>query len=128
MIVVDCTMIAHLVLSANNHAKVRALWLKDPIWCAPSFWEAEFASVLAKYERAKMLDPASASAAAREAIAIIGPNAHSVTIDRALATARRSLCSTYDSYYLALAEDLKVPLYTHDKEVLKKCPELAHSL
>lgn len=39
--------------------------------------------------------------------------------------ARRTGCSGYDSYYIALAEDLDVKLYTYDKEILRKCAGLA---
>lgn len=44
---------------------------------------------------------------------------------RILALARRTGCSGYDSQYLALAEDLDVPLYTLDEKIVRSAPALA---
>jgi len=125
MIVADCTLIARLIVAADNPAPARALWLRDPAWAAPTLWEAEFVSVLLKYERAGLMSVAAAIERARRAAAILQHATHHVSMERALETARRIGCSGYDSYYVALAEDLGVKLYTYDKEILKKCRGLA---
>jgi len=39
--------------------------------------------------------------------------------------ARRTGCSGYDSQYIALAEDLGLTLYTWDRQILDRCPQLA---
>lgn len=125
MIVADCTVLARLLVAAEDPTAAEVLWLRDPAWAAPVLWEAEFASVLLKYERAGRLSPAGSDALARQALKIFAPSSHLVPMERALLSARRSGCSSYDSYYVALAEDLGVKLYTYDKEILKKCHELA---
>jgi predicted nucleic acid-binding protein len=123
MIVADCTTIARLVLPVPDRSGVQDLWLRDFDWAAPVLWEPEFASVLMKYERAGRITPAAAFEYAQRALRTV--STHYVSIDRALDSTRRSGCSTYDSYYIALAEDLGVKLYTYDREILRRCASLA---
>ena len=125
MIVADCTLITRLVIAADDPEPARALWLRDPEWAAPALWQAEFASVLLKYERAGLLSASGAAARTRRAEELFESTTHHVSIERALVSARRSGCSSYDSYYVALAEDLDVKLYTYDREILRKCRSLA---
>ena len=125
MIVADCTLIARLIIAADDPTAARALWLRDSMWAAPRLWEPEFASVLLKYERAGLLSVEAATERTRFARETLEAMTHHVSIARALETARRTGCSSYDSYYVALAEDLNVKLYTYDKEILKKCQGLA---
>ncbi|MEP6956793.1 MAG: type II toxin-antitoxin system VapC family toxin, partial [Chthoniobacterales bacterium] len=120
MIVADCSLIARLIIAAEDPAPARALWLRDSEWAAPVLWEPEFASVLLKYERAGLLSPAGAAAHRLRAEEIFERTTYHLTIDRALMSARRSGCSSYDGYYVALAEDLDVKLYTYDKGILRK--------
>ncbi len=125
MIVADCSLIARLVIAAEDSKRAEALWLRDPGWMAPVLWEAEFASVLLKYERAGQLSAAGVAEHALRALAIFEHATHHVSMERALQSARRTGCSSYDGYYVALAEDLEVKLYSYDKEILKKCRGLA---
>lgn len=125
MIVADCTVLARLLIAAHDPTRTEVLWSRDPAWAAPVLWEAEFASVLLNYERAGRLSVAGSNELARQALKIFAPGTHIVSMERALLSARRSGCSSYDSYYVALAEDLNVKLYTYDKEILKKCHGLA---
>ena len=125
MIVTDCTVIARLIMRAGDTGRVDSLFERDPEWTAPSLWQPEFASVLNKYERAGRLTHGGVAAMIRKALELFAQSTHHVSIARVLDTARRTGCSSYDSYYIALAEDLNLKLYTYDAEVLKKCPRLA---
>ncbi len=125
MIVADCTLIARLVIGADDPKRAEALWLRDPEWVAPALWEAEFASVLLKYERTGQLPATGVSAHLSHALALFESSTHYVSMERALQSARRTGCSSYDSYYIALAEDLGVKLYSYDKEILRKCRGIA---
>ena len=125
MIVADCTLIARFIIGAEDPSRVDSLRLREPTWAAPVLWEAEFASVLCKYERIGRLSAAGVALHARRALEMFEHTTYFVSMERALESARRTGCSSYDSYYVALAEDLGVTLYTHDKEVLKKCRGLA---
>ena len=125
MIVADCTVIARLILRADDPAAVDALLERDPQWAAPSLWQAEFASVLRKYERAGQLSPDASHAYAQRALTLLAHSTRQVSLSTVLETSRRTGCSAYDSYYLALAEDLGIKLYTYDAEVLAKCTNRA---
>lgn len=125
MIVVDCTVIVRLFVREADPVSAEALFVRDPAWAAPSLWQAEFASVLRKYERARDQTPERSSELAKRALLLFQHAIHHVPIARVLETARRTGCSTYDSHYIALAEDLNLKLYTYDEEILKKCWGLA---
>ncbi|CAN5195291.1 hypothetical protein BH20VER2_BH20VER2_14340 [soil metagenome] len=125
MIVADCTIIARLIIGTGDVTGVESLWDHDPDWNAPALWEAEFASVLMKYERAGVITPVAAATFAARALQELSEGTHHVSIDRAMDAARRSGCSVYDSYYIALAEELGAKLYTYDREILRRCASLA---
>ena len=125
MIVADCTVISRLIIRADDPGSVDLLFKRDPDWSAPSLWQAEFASVLRKYERAGRLPPAGTAALIQKALELFAQSTRHVSIPRVMDTARRTGCSSYDSYYITLAEDLRLKLYTYDEEILKKCPRLA---
>ncbi|MGI8819930.1 MAG: type II toxin-antitoxin system VapC family toxin [Chthoniobacterales bacterium] len=125
MIVADCSIIARLIIGIGETGAVDALWVRDNHWAVPTLWEAEFASVLLKYERAGQLSPTAADGHALRASTLLRRATHFLPIQRVMETARRTTCSSYDSYYVALAEDLQVPLYTFDRAIAKKCPDTA---
>ena len=125
MIVADRTVIARLIIRAGDSERVDSLFERDPEWTAPSLWQPEFASVLRKYERAGRLSADGMAAMIRKALELFAQSTGHVSIARVLDTARRTGCSSYDSYYIALAEDLNLKLHTYDAEVLTKYPHLA---
>jgi len=125
VIVADCTLIARLVIAADDATAAQELWLRDSSWAAPTLWEAEFANVLLKYERAGFLSADGVAARFADAEKVMSGSTHHVAAQRALNTARDVGCSAYDAFYVALAEDLGTKLYTYDKQLLKKCPGIA---
>ncbi len=125
MIVADCTVIARLIIRADDPGPVDSLFERDPGWMAPSLWQAEFASVLCRYERAGRLPPDGTAALIEKALELFAQTTRQVPIARVLETARRTGCSSYDSHYIALAEDLRLKLWTYDGEILKKCPRIS---
>ena len=60
-----------------------------------------------------------------DALTLMDGASYEVAPERVLAVARRTGCSGYDSQYVALAEDLGLKLYTCDKGILSRCPEVA---
>jgi predicted nucleic acid-binding protein len=59
---------------------------------------------------------------------IIGGREYRVSSEKVLELAAQSRCTAYDCEYVALAQDLGVPLVTADKQVLKAFPKIAVSL
>jgi predicted nucleic acid-binding protein len=91
-------------------------------------WRAEFRNVLAGYLRRKALTEGEANAAYLNVQKDLGANEYSVPTERIIKLVLGSDCSAYDCEYVALAQDLGVPLVTADKQVLRAFPKIAVSL
>ena len=85
-----------------------------------------FAPVLT--ERAAYPTQAEANAAYLNVQKDLGANEYSVPTERIIKLVLASDCSAYDCEYVALAQDLGVPLVTADKQVLRAFPKTAVSL
>jgi predicted nucleic acid-binding protein len=101
---------------------------QDGVWAAPVLWRAEFRNVLAGYLRKKLLTEAEANAAYLDAQKDLGAHEFTVPTERILELVLASDCTAYDCEYVALAQDLKVPLVTTDKQLLRAFPKTAVAL
>jgi predicted nucleic acid-binding protein len=118
MVVVDANVITHLILKGEHSTACGKLYLADSEWAAPRLWQDEISNVLATYERLGTLTREEGLLAFQDAREILASNTFEVGVERILAVAVKTGCSGYDSQYIALAEDLGLPLYTYDKKVL----------
>ena len=126
MIVVDTNVIAYLLMRNDDHVEaVDNLLLAHPEWIAPRLWEDEFVNLLATCERRKLLSPAQAATLLADAATLMEGASYDVAPLRSLAVTRRIGCTGYDSQFIALAEDLGVPLYTFDEQILAQAGDLA---
>jgi predicted nucleic acid-binding protein len=125
--VVDTNVVAHYLLGTEPFLdEVRLFWRTvDEVW-APVHWEAELANavwmavrggVLHRDEGHQKLD-----LAARLGIQSV-PNRS--LWQAALSRAVDSDAAIYDTLFVELAVQRKLPLATFDKNVLKKFPETA---
>lgn len=125
MIVVDASVLAHLVLEGESTEAARRLHEEDSDWCAPLMCRSELRSVATKHVRSGQVSPAGALEALHAAELVLGGRELPVASDRVLDLALGSGCSSYDCEYVALALELNVPLATLDGEVLGAFPEVA---
>ena len=125
MIVVDASVLAHLVFEGEATGAARRLHERDPEWCAPLLCRSELRSVAAKQVRSGGVAAAAAREAVRLGELVVAGREAMVDSDRVLELALSSGCSTYDCEYVALALDLGVPLVTLDRRVLEAFPETA---
>lgn len=125
MIVVDTNVIAYLLIDGATTEQARSAFLKDPEWAAPVLWRSEFLSVLSGYLRQGALATSDALALAREAWSLMEGAECAADPERVLGLVARSSCSSYDCEFVALAEELGVPLVTTDTAVLAAFPEVA---
>lgn len=125
MIVVDTNVIAYLIVGGAKTARARAAFLRDPDWVAPVLWRSEFRNVLAGYLRQGALSRADALALAAEAESVMEGTECVVESERVLGLVSGSSCSAYDCEFVALAEELGVPLVTSDRELLAAFPSVA---
>lgn len=128
MIVVDTNVIAYLILPGDHTAAARAALRKDPEWAAPLLWRSEFRSILSLYIRRKLLSLQDALPFMQEAESLMHGGEYGVVSTRVLQLAADSSCTAYDCEFVALAQELQVPLVTTDRQVLSAFPKVAVSL
>lgn len=128
MIVVDTNIIAYLYLESSRSAQVERLLEKDTQWSAPLLWRSEFRNVLALYIRKNYLSLEEAQEIIREALRLMKGREYEIASFQVMELVASSECSAYDCEFVALAEDLGIPLVTVDKKILKEFPQIAVSL
>ena len=120
MIVADTNLIAYLLIRGQNTAEAEAVFRKDSQWVAPRFWRSEFRNVLVLSLRHKLIEMEDALEAMEQAERLIGGQEFEVESSRVLRLAATSGCSAYDCEFVALAQNLGVPLVTSDRELIAK--------
>jgi predicted nucleic acid-binding protein len=127
VVVADVDLAAYLLLGGPNAALAQQVLERDPTWAAPVLWRSEFRSIVAAHMRHRKLALAHAWQEHELAEGLFGANEYAVGGERVLQLVAASLCPAYDCQYLALAEDLRVPLVTWDAKVLHEFPRVARS-
>ncbi|MBI9083974.1 MAG: type II toxin-antitoxin system VapC family toxin [Desulfobacterales bacterium] len=128
MIVVDTNIIGYLFLSNVQSPSAERTLTIDNDWAAPLLWRSELRNVLALYMRKKLLALAQANQIMNEALKLMRGREFEVSSYEVLRLASESRCTAYDCEFIALANDLKVPLVTVDKALLRGFPSVAVSL
>ena len=128
MIVVDTNIIGYLYLHSPLSSQAEQALFKDSTWAAPILWQSEFRNVLAQYLRKRLLSFEDAVRIMEEATRLMAGREYAVASMAVLALVNTSSCSAYDCEFVALAKDLKVPLVTVDKQILREFPNIAVSL
>ena len=128
MIVVDTNLIGYLFLSSEGSLPAEAVLIKDMDWVAPLLWRSELRNVLAYYLRKNLLNLSEAYQIMEEAIHMMRGREYEVTSLHILNLVATSSCSACDCEFVALAQELQVPLVTADKQILAQFPDTAVSL
>ena len=128
MIVVNSNVIGYLYIPSEQSANAALALHKDPQWTAPRLWRSELRNVLTLYVRHRRMTLEDACRTMDEAIRLMAGAEHDVTSSQVLELAAASGCSAYDCEFVALAQNLGVPLVTVDKQVLKNFPGVAIAL
>jgi len=127
VIVADVNLIAYLLLGGPGRGLAQRVLERDPVWGAPLLWRSEFRNVLAAFMRRRDLSVSDACRAHGLADQLLAGQEFTVPGERVLALVAASECSAYDCEYVALAEELAVPLVTADRQLLRAFPERAIS-
>ena len=128
MIVVDTSILVYLTLETSESPMVRALLNADSNWCAPYLWRSEFRNAMAIHMRVRSLPLAEAREAVRTAEWQMFNHEYFVDPLAVLDLVAASTCSAYDCEFVALAQELHVPLVTADKQILRDFPAIARPL
>jgi predicted nucleic acid-binding protein len=128
VIVTDTNLLAYFAIRDANSELADAVFETDPVWVAPLLWRSELRSTLVKYIRHAGMSLEAALVALRLTEETIGGREYHVSSEKILELAMQTGCTAYDCEYVALAQDLGVPLVTADKQVLRAFPKIAVSM
>lgn len=128
MIVADTNLLIYLYVQGQRTEESERVLQRDPVWAAPLLWRSEFRNVLIGLVRQRALSLEQATAITEEAERWLTGHEYSVISSHVLNLAAQSGCSAYDCEFVALAKDLRVPLVTADRQILKAFPAAAVSL
>ena len=125
MIVADTNLLIYLYVQGQRTEESEAVLQRDALWAVPLVWRSEFRNSLIGLVRAHALQLDDALAMIDEAERWLTGREYSVLSRQVLTLASRSGCSAYDCEFVALAQDLEVPLVTTDRQILKAFPTIA---
>lgn len=128
MIVVDCNVLAHLLLDGAETPRARALLERDADWHSEGLILIELANVLATAIRVRRLTMNDAIAVLTQAQTVVDRSLHGADHFEVLSLAARYHVSAYDARYLVVARDLDVKLVTEDAKLRAAAPKLTQSL
>jgi len=125
MIVADSNLIASCVLMSEATDAALALRARDSDWQVPRLWRYEVLNVFATMIKAGRLSRTVADRLYRQLVAVLRAGERDSDPSRVLALVEEFGISGYDAQFVALAQELGVPLFTQDREILKKFPSVA---
>jgi predicted nucleic acid-binding protein len=128
VIVVDTNVLAYAAIPGQSTVDALAALARDPEWVAPSLWRSELRNVLVLEVRFRGMSLGDALAAFSEAEALVAEPDFPVDTAKVLALAGASGASAYDCEFVALAEELGVPLVTGDRRLAERFPAVAVEL
>jgi predicted nucleic acid-binding protein len=124
VIVVDTNVISYLLISGPLTPLAEKAARKDQ-WCSPLLWRSEFRNVLTLYLRKNALTLEDARRQMTAAERLLWSREFSVRSMAVLDCVCRSNRSAYDCEFVALAEDLGIPLVTTDDPIVREFPKIA---
>ena len=128
MIVADTNLIAYLLLTGHRTRQAEAVFESDSVWAAPLLWRSEYRNLPAHYCRRGAFSLSQCFKVCDKAELLVQGREYAVASAPVLALSAESRCSAYDYDFVALAQDLGVPLVTSDRVILKEFPSIAFSL
>jgi predicted nucleic acid-binding protein len=127
VIVSDTDLLIYLYVHGQRTRQAEAVLVRDSAWTAPLLWRSEFRNTLAGLVRARQIDLDGAVQISHDVERRMRGAEFSVASQQVLQLAIRSRCSAYDCEFVALAQDLRVPLVTTDRQILAAFPSIAVS-
>jgi hypothetical protein len=117
VIVVDATVVAHLLFGGACERQARALLVRDSDWVAPRVWRTAFRELLVVYRSHRGLALTDALQLAADAERVLRGADYEVELARVLAVAERTGRCALDCEHAALARELGVTYVTADRDL-----------
>lgn len=127
MIVVDASIVSFLLIEGELTEKARALYRIDSEWITPPILNHEMLAILTEVGSLEG-DAATMIELWRQVRLLVGSRQQIPDPVRSLRRGVESGISGYDAQYLALAEQLSLPLITEEEALLQAAPGRAVSL
>ncbi len=127
MIVTDANLIGAYCINSTITMAAKAVFAKDRAWIAPKLWQAEFVSILVKFQRARLVKEQEFESSLLLATSLMRGMDYDNDVREIAAVCNRTRCSPYDSCYVALAEEKQIKLITTDGGILANAPHVAMS-
>jgi predicted nucleic acid-binding protein len=128
LIVADTNLITYLLLKGPCAPDAEAVYAKDPEWVAPVLWRSEFRNVLSVSLRRAVLSLDAVLGLMDRAERLMQGRGYQTASARILRLAADSGCTSYDCEFVALAQELAIPLVTADTALLAKFRSVAISM
>ena len=125
MIVADSNLIASSVLVSAATEAALSVREHDDDWRVPRLWRYEVLNIFATMIKTKRLSRVVGESLYAQLLAVLGPQELDASPESVLKLVEDHAISGYDAQFVALAQELGVPLYTQDRELLKKFPSVA---
>jgi predicted nucleic acid-binding protein len=122
VIVVDTNVLVYLLVPGEHTEQAERVFLRDPLWAAPLLWRSEFRNVLAVYMRRRLLSLDQALQLTGNAEILMQGREYEISSALVLSLVAGTRCSAYDGEFVALAQDLGLPLVTSDARLLAEFP------
>lgn len=124
MIVADTRLVAALFIGGCAAPRAEAVLRADGEWHAPLVWRSGFRNLASLLISRGVLHRPRAVMIVAEAERFLARREHAVAIDDVLRLAELSALPVYDCEFVALAEQLEIPLVTDDPRLLGAFPRL----
>jgi len=126
MVVVDTTVLGDAIVGdAAMEESARKLVLEDPFWISVGLWRYEFGNILRQHHRVLGAELDQLKVGLLEVETFLMETVEEIDTAAILDVAARRDLTFYDSSFVWLALDRGLSLRTRDKEVLRKCPDVA---
>ena len=127
MIVVDTNILVYLYIHSDRSARAAAVLRQDPDWAAPLLWRSEFRNVLALYLRQGRLSLVEVRQIMDDVTELMLDWEYELASYHVFDLVNQSTCTAYDCEFVALAQELGVPLVTTDRQIQEQFPDIALS-
>ena len=125
MIVADTNLIAYLLIPGEKSDLADAVLQKDAEWATPLLCRSELRNVLTFSMRHQGMTLSQAQQTMARAENLLAAHEYSLPSDLILELTAKTTLSAYDAEFVALADQLGIPLVTQDKGILKAAPHIA---
>jgi predicted nucleic acid-binding protein len=126
--IVDTNIVAYLLIEGDHTAAARSLHRRDDDWRSEAFIMVEFTNVLTASIAARRMDLALAHQFLGDARFLLRGKLASIPHESVLSLAVQYRVTAYDARFLALAQQLDIPLVTEDARLRAAAPKLTQSL